>query len=94
LSRALSDVPKIKEAYLYGSFARKDSDQHSDIDLLIIGEPQQDVLETVVRRLERSFGREINYTVLSEAELKRKLARSDPFIGDVWRGKKVKLVAA
>jgi hypothetical protein len=61
---------------------------------LIVGDPKPDALEPVLRRLERSLGREINYTLLSESELKRKLARSDPFIEDVWRGKKVKLVAA
>lgn len=94
LRRAFSGVPKIKEAYLYGSFAKKESDQHSDIDVLIVGEPKPEVLEAAVRQLERSLGREINYTLLSEGELRRKLARSDPFIEDVWNGKKVKLVAA
>ncbi|HLJ26877.1 MAG TPA: nucleotidyltransferase domain-containing protein [Candidatus Angelobacter sp.] len=94
LRGALAHVPKIKEAYLYGSFAKEESDGHSDIDVLIVGEPEPKVLEAVMRRLERSFGREINCTLLSEGELRRKLARSDPFVEDIWHGRKVQLVAA
>ncbi len=94
LERALAQVPNIREAYLYGSFAKGNSDAHSDIDVLIVGEPGLQALEPVVQRLERLFGRDVNYTLIGEAELKQKLARSDPFIADVWHGKKVKLVAA
>ncbi|HEY6347855.1 MAG TPA: nucleotidyltransferase domain-containing protein [Candidatus Angelobacter sp.] len=94
LRQSLAAVPNVKEAYLYGSFARKEQDNHSDIDLLIVGRPNQGSLEAAIRMLERSFDREINYTLLSEAELKRKLAHADPFIEDVWHGRKIKLVAA
>lgn len=94
LGRALSEIPGIKAAYLYGSFAKAQQDRHSDIDVLVVGEAKPSHLDPVIRRLERSLGREINYTLLSEAELKRKLAQADPFIEDVWHGKKIKLVAA
>jgi hypothetical protein len=47
-----------------------------------------------MRRLERQFGREVNYTLLSEAEFKKKLARKDPFLEDIWHGKKIRLSAA
>jgi len=94
LRRALSGVPKIKDAYLYGSLAKKQSDKHSDIDILIIGEPDLDVLEAAVRHLERSLRREVNYTLFDEREFKRKLASADPFVEDVWHGKRIRLVAA
>lgn len=94
LRQSLATVRDVREAYLYGSYARKEQDNHSDIDLLIVGYPDPGSLEEVIRRLERSFGREINYTLLSEGELKKKLANADPFIEDVWRGKKIRLVTA
>ena len=48
-------------------------------------------LAATIRELERRLGRDINYTVLGAHELQDKLARHDPFINDVWHGKKVKL---
>lgn len=94
LRQSLATIPDVSQAYLYGSYARKEQDNHSDIDLLIVGYPDPGRLEEVIRRLERSFGREINYTLLREDELKKKLANADPFIEDVWRSKKIRLVAA
>src|SRR5437763_269717 len=80
LRRAVSGIPGIKDAYLYGSFAKGEQDTNSDIDVLIIGGPSSDELESAVRRLERLFQREVNYTLISEGELKKKLRRADPFI--------------
>jgi predicted nucleotidyltransferase len=37
----------------------------SDIDLLVIGSPREEVLAQAVRRLERQLGREVNYTASS-----------------------------
>ena len=39
LREILSHVSGIQEAYLYGSFARDQQDAFSDIDILLIGEP-------------------------------------------------------
>ena len=94
LARSLKDVEGIKEAYLYGSFARNQQDATSDIDVLLIGSPETEVLADVVRRLERQLGREINYTVLTRKEFQMRRARKDTFLEDVWRNKRVPLVAS
>src|SRR5207302_3485855 len=94
LTKAVSELEGIQDAYLYGSFAKGEHDAQSDIDMLIIGNPNPDELEGAVRKLERLFQREINYTLIKPDELKRKLARKDPFISDIWQGKKIKLLAA
>lgn len=44
---------------LYGSFARNQRDTASDIDLLVIGNPNGDALVEAVQKLERQLGREI-----------------------------------
>ena len=92
LKTALSHVSGIDEAYLYGSFAKDEADRASDIDLLIVGEPDTGALAVEVRKLEKTLNRELNYTVFAPQELKRKLAAHDPFLTDVWQGRRIELI--
>jgi len=92
LKSALHHVPGIDKAYLYGSFARNEADAASDIDLLIIGQPDASNLLKEISRLEKNLHREVTYTVLKPQELKRKLAAHDPFLTDVWQGKRIELI--
>ena len=92
LKSALHHVPGIDKAYLYGSFARNEADAASDIDLLIIGQPDANNLVKEISRLEKNLNREVSYTVLKPQELKRKLAAHDPFLTDVWQGKRIELI--
>ena len=92
LKSALHHVRGIDEAYLYGSFAKNEADASSDIDLLIIGQPDANDLVKEISRLEKNLNREVSYTVLKLQELKRKLAAHDPFLTDVWQGKRIELI--
>ena len=94
LRNALAHMRGIEEAYLYGSFARNQTDAKSDIDVLIVGEPEAEKFEEVVRKLERQLGREINYTLMSPREFKSRRKKKDPFLEDIWRHKKISLLAA
>lgn len=53
IAQSLKRIEGIDEAYLYGSFASNQQDASSDIDLLMIGAPREEVLAQSVRRLER-----------------------------------------
>lgn len=92
LKFALRQVPGIDGAYLYGSFAKNEADAASDIDLLLIGQPDTNDLVKEISRLEKNLNREISYTVLKPQELKRKLAAHDPFLTDVWEGRRIELI--
>jgi predicted nucleotidyltransferase/predicted transcriptional regulator with HTH domain len=92
LMGALRFVPGIDSAWLVGSFAKNEADAASDIDLLIVGEPDQAWLAESTRKAEKALHREINYTVLSPRELKRRLKAGDAYIADVWNGKRVELI--
>jgi len=94
LREALATVPQIREAHLYGSFARNQEDPVSDIDVLIIGEPPAEKLEDEVGKLERMLRREINYILMSSKELKSRRARKDVFLEDIFRHKTVKLLGS
>ena len=92
LRKLLANVPGIRSAWLYGSFAKGEADAASDIDVLIVGKPDQSRLAAEVRRAEKELSREINYTVLSPRELSTRLKSDDPFISDIWRGKRIELI--
>ena len=92
LRSALESVPGIESAWLIGSFAKGEQDAASDIDLLIVGEPDQAHLAESARRAERALRREINYTVFTPRELRRRLKAGDAFLIGVWSGRRVELV--
>ncbi len=92
IAQSFKKVQGIDEAYLYGSFARSQQDAASDIDVLVIGAPREEVLAETVRKLERRLGREVNYTVLTPKEFKSRRARKDAFLENVWHNKRVSLI--
>ena len=92
ITQTLKKIEAIDEAYLYGSFARDQQDTASDIDVLVIGAPGDEVLAQAMRRLERQLGREINYTVLTPREFESRRARRDAFLDNVWHNKRVSLL--
>jgi predicted nucleotidyltransferase len=93
-SEALGKIAGIEAAYIYGSFAKGEEDASSDIDILIIGRPDAHALANATSRLEKLVNREVNYTVIDKPELKRKLAARDPFLSDIWKGKRLELITA
>jgi predicted nucleotidyltransferase len=94
LTQALKKVQGIKQAYLYGSFARNQQDAASDIDVLLIGTPKSEVLALAIQSLERQLGREVNYTVLGRKEFEARRARKDAFLENLWHNKHVPLLTS
>lgn len=92
LKRALKNVDGVDRAWIYGSFAKGEADAESDIDLLIVGRPDQAQLALEIRNAEQALKREINYTVLAFPELNRRLAAREAFLADIWNGKRIELV--
>jgi predicted nucleotidyltransferase len=94
IARSLKKIEGMSEAYLYGSFACNQQDIASDIDVLIIGAPREEILAEAVRKLERRLGREINYSILTPKEFEERRARKDPFLENVWDNKRVALLGS
>jgi len=89
---ALGHLGMVEWAFIYGSVAAGEEDSLSDVDLMLVGEVDLLALSAVIARLEDQLGREINYLVLSRAELAQRLADGDPFINNVLAGSKVMLI--
>ncbi|MGH9446499.1 MAG: nucleotidyltransferase domain-containing protein [Terriglobia bacterium] len=92
ITQFLEKIGGIEEAYLYGSFARNQQDAGSDIDVIVIGVPDEKLLAEAAQNLERQLGREINYTVLTRQEFERRRERKDAFLENVWRNKRISLI--
>jgi predicted nucleotidyltransferase len=94
IARTFRSIGGISEAYLYGSFATNQQDATSDIDVLVIGTPPEELLAEAVRKLERQLGRDVNYTVLTPKELESRRKRKDAFLKNVWHNKRISLLDA
>ena len=92
LRRILTEVEGIKEAYIYGSYAKNKMDIHSDIDLLIIGDHKISLLQKNLSKLQREIDREINSVSMDELEFKKRVKKRDPFISEVLKNKHIQLI--
>jgi len=63
---------KARYALIYGSFARGDERETSDIDLLVISEIKEDDLLRLTRALEKKTNREVNYILWNDSAFKEK----------------------
>ncbi len=94
IRKALSDMPHIKTAFIYGSFASGEEDYSSDIDCFIItdGEIDYEKLNSRMSRLEEQFRRDINVDMMTESEYQKRLDAADPYISTVEDGDKTYLL--
>lgn len=91
IKKELETLKKIKEAFLFGSFATGEADSQSDIDLLIIGDPDPEQLSDKISKLEDRFSREINYIAMKEEEFRKK-KNKEPFLIDIFENKDNKTI--
>lgn len=76
-------------AFIYGSFAASKENSASDIDLLIVGKPNEDSLMQKIEDLEKILKREISYNVYSKEEFTRRLAKKDSFLENLLKRPKI-----
>ncbi|GAA3002623.1 MarR family transcriptional regulator [Streptosporangium longisporum] len=78
----LQPIPGIDEAYIYGSWAARHANQTGpsprDIDVLVVGAPDEDELYDAARAAERVLGREVNINRISPASWHAD--QGDPFV--------------
>jgi len=92
IQQLLGSFKNIKEAYIFGSYAKNKMDLSSDIDLLIIGEQDTIELQSKISRLQERINREINVISMGEEEFQRKKKNKDPFIENILKQAKVKII--
>jgi predicted nucleotidyltransferase len=92
LKELLEKIGGIRLAFIYGSYAKAKENYLSDIDLVIVGNPDEDALIKKLDRLEDVLSREINYKVYSPRELKMGLKAQDPFLLEILNDRKIMIL--
>jgi predicted nucleotidyltransferase len=83
LAHALKPIAaRLRTAFVYGSMAAGQERSDSDIDLMLVGQISPTELALPLRRARELLGREINPTVYTPAEFKKRAA-NDPFLKQV-----------
>ncbi|WP_157556420.1 hypothetical protein [Herbidospora yilanensis] len=85
LPELLGGVSGVEEAYIYGSWAARYSGEPGrvprDLDVLVVGEADEDDLYGVAREAERRLGREVN--IRRTSRIHWDSANGDPFLESV-----------
>ena len=82
----------IKIAFIYGSYAKAKENYLSDIDIVVIGTPNEDELVKGLDKLEEKLQRDINYKLYALNELKKDARGSEPFVSEMLRDKKIMII--
>jgi predicted nucleotidyltransferase len=92
---ALADVPRIGAAFVFGSFARGDTREDSDVDVFIIGKDIPDrLLYRGTIEAQILLGREVNIVDMTREDLARRIESGSSFIRNVLAGPKLWLVGS
>src|SRR4030065_2077285 len=92
LRNELSKINKIKTSLIFGSFAAKKEGEKSDIDLMVIGNPDITKLNNRISFLENKLKREINQVVYSPEEYQLKKRENSQFVLDILKKPKIILI--
>lgn len=92
LSKVLRNAGSIDFAFIYGSFAKGNENPLSDIDLMIVGSPDESVLLQRLSELEHSLKREINCRIYSSIDYVRDIQGAEPFLLNILADRKILLI--
>jgi len=92
LKRFMKEIAGVKEAYIYGSYAKDKMDTHSDVDLLVVGNHEILLLQRKLNKFQKEIEREINSVSMDEHEFKKRIKNKDPFILEVLKKKHIKII--
>lgn len=81
----LLKLGNIKNAFIFGSFASKKEGENSDIDLMIIGNPDITKLNNKISLLENKLNREINHVIYSPEEFSQRKKENSQFVLDILK---------
>jgi predicted nucleotidyltransferase len=89
---ALKANPKIKLAFVFGSIARHEEKDKSDVDLMIIGDIGMMQLTRLLSGVSGQIGREINPHILRIKEFLRRKSAKDHFLIQVLESPKIFII--
>jgi hypothetical protein len=86
---------RVNIAMFSGRFVRHETRSHPDeVDLLIVGDINLNELASIVREEETRRGQTINYTPMTEEELKFRRTRRDPFLLSILTNSRIMIIGS
>ncbi|RKZ03004.1 hypothetical protein DRQ21_06995 [Candidatus Fermentibacteria bacterium] len=76
-------------AFIYGDYAGGTAGEDSPVRLMVVGDTAMDAVRACTVEFSREAARELHVTVLTAAELKRRLASNDRRIKEILTGNKI-----
>jgi predicted nucleotidyltransferase/predicted transcriptional regulator with HTH domain len=92
ISGNLHGVGDIKAALIFGSIAKGKEKDRSDIDILIIGNPDTNKLYKIISGIESALRRKVNFVTYSLTDWKQKVADKDSFAMNILNNDKIPLI--
>jgi predicted nucleotidyltransferase len=80
---SLGEVGTVRFALIYGSFARGEEAEKSDIDLFVVGDVNERKMLGLVERIEERTGREVNYIAWTVDEFEAKVREGVPLLEEI-----------
>lgn len=91
LKELVDKLDNVECAFVFGSIAKGTENNNSDVDLMLIGNINQDALINMISSLEGKIAREINYHIYSSQEIVKKIKEKDGFISNIFLSPIIKL---
>lgn len=85
---------KIATAFVYGSMASGEATASSDIDLVVVGTVDEMALHRTVSRAENRLARQVNYTLLTQHEFRKRRNETGGFLARVLSGPKIMILGS
>jgi len=92
IKKELFGLKGLKEAYIFGSYAKNSLQQESDIDLLLVGDHSSIEAKRRLLPLQKAIGRDINVVDMGQEEFSQAKQKNDPFIKNIFSDKIIEVI--
>jgi len=92
LRNVLSSDERIKQAYIFGSYAKNKLSSESDIDLLLVSQGDIKRTKTKIYDFQEKIKREINIVDFNEKEFSQRKRSKEEFVFNILNNPKIKLL--
>jgi len=91
LREIINQVSGIDRIYIFGSYAQGKMRNHSDIDLLVVGEHSIARLQELLNAIQKRLDREINAVNMGKKDFEKRLKEREPFLLDILENKHIEI---
>lgn len=91
LSASLAVLNGLREAYIFGSYAKNQMSVESDIDILLIGDHSALQAKRIFAKFGDELQRDFNVIDMTEEEFQKRKLSKDEFIENIFRNKIIKI---